>query len=197
MGRKPNNKSIVIVLLIIGLVLGAFVYGVKVVQKNNEEEQKQNEKVSESLKEDSVAEIFHDKKPDTIHPSTYKLFKSGEYNDTVSKVEFEKLYVTDKPTVFYFYSSECGHCQNFTPVLNQVAKEQGVNIVKHNLLEYPEDYDTYQIEATPTLTYRIGGKEKERVVGDIGYDGATQFLTDFKADVATAQEKEKQAKKSK
>lgn len=194
--KQPNSdkegnpyKRLVIILFSLVMVVAVFMGGNHFVKKNQEEKAKEQETVKNSLEGDIVAEIFNDKKPDTIHASTYELIRKGGYQDTVSQTEFKQIYKTDKPTVFYYYSSECIHCQNFTPVLNQVAEKEGITLVKHNLLEYPEDYETYQIEGTPTLTYHIKGKEVQRVVGDIGEEGATQFFAEFKKELAKAEKK--------
>jgi thioredoxin 1 len=50
-----------------------------------------------------------------------------------------------------------------------IAKEMGIDMKKHNLLEFTASWDAYQINATPTLIHYKDGKEVSRLEG--GRDG--------------------------
>ena len=54
-----------------------------------------------------------------------------------------------------------------TPRLTPLEQENGVDIVKYNILEYDQGWEDYRIEATPTLVYYEGGKEVNRMEGAV------------------------------
>lgn len=62
-----------------------------------------------------------------------------------------------------------------------VAKGMGVQVDQLNLLEYNEDFNTYNIEGTPTLVFFDNGKEIDRMVGDVGKEATEEFFTTYKA----------------
>jgi thioredoxin 1 len=65
----------------------------------------------------------------------------------------------------YFYSPECVHCQEATPIVVPLAEDLGVNLEKVNVLEYPEAWDQYQIEGTPTIKHYVNGEEVAKIEG--------------------------------
>lgn len=68
-------------------------------------------------------------------------------------------------TTIYFYSPTCSYCVQTTPVLMPVAEDLDVDVEKLNLLEFPEEWDVYEIEGTPTVIHYQDGKEISRITG--------------------------------
>src|SRR5699024_9191262 len=84
----------------------------------------------------------------------------------------------EEDVTVYFYSPTCIHCQRTTPVLVPLAEEMGVDIKKMNLLEFEDEWDTYDIEGTPTLIHFSDGEEKDRMRGEQSEEEFCKFLDD-------------------
>ncbi|AYC30205.1 thioredoxin family protein [Paenisporosarcina cavernae] len=71
-----------------------------------------------------------------------------------------------EPTMAYFFSPICSHCQAFTPKMMPLAEKMNVDINQYNVYEFDQGWTDYSIEATPTLVYFEDGKEVSRLVGN-------------------------------
>lgn len=80
--------------------------------------------------------------------------------------------------VGYFFSPECSHCQNYTPKLMPIADELDVQVDQLNILEFTDEWTTYNIQATPTLIYFENGEEVARLEGDAPDETTRQFFND-------------------
>ncbi|MBM7647658.1 thiol-disulfide isomerase/thioredoxin [Bacillus ectoiniformans] len=100
-----------------------------------------------------------------LHPETTKDLKDPNYQNIILPDELEKKLEAGEDVTVYFYSPTCPHCKETTPVLMPLAKENNVEIMQYNLLEFEQGWDQYQIEYTPTLIHFEKGTEKDRLVG--------------------------------
>lgn len=79
----------------------------------------------------------------------------------------------------YFYSPTCSYCIKTTPVLMPVAEDLDVDVEKLNLLEFPEEWDVYDIEGTPTVIHYRNGKEFSRISGQRPEAEFESFFKEF------------------
>ena len=71
------------------------------------------------------------------------------------------------PVVVDFYADWCGPCKLLSPIVENLANEQGdrVKFVKVNVDNAKELSQKYEIEGIPTLLFFRDGKLADRVVG--------------------------------
>ncbi len=104
---------------------------------------------------------------DNLRQSTIDLIDDPNYQNIILPDELDKRIKSGDPVTVYFFSPECVHCKEMTPRLTPLEQENGVDIVKYNILEYDQGWEDYRIEATPTLVYYEGGKEVNRMEGAV------------------------------
>lgn len=100
------------------------------------------------------------------------------YQNQITPDELNEELASSGDVTVYFYSPTCVHCQNTTPVLVPVAEDLDVDVKKLNLLEFEDDWDTYQIEGTPTLVHYKDGEEVTRIDGERSEDEFTAFFNE-------------------
>lgn len=73
----------------------------------------------------------------------------------------------DKPVMFVFWATWCGHCQALVPVLEELSEELNGKAVfaKANIDENDDLADEYDIVSVPTIFVMKDGKQKEKVIG--------------------------------
>lgn len=81
---------------------------------------------------------------------------------------FEEMVVnSDKPVLVDFWAEWCGPCKMIAPVLDEIAKEMGDDLVIGKL-DIDENQDTamaFGVMSIPTLLLFKGGEPVERIVG--------------------------------
>lgn len=85
-----------------------------------------------------------------------KLVTGPELKMTIAS---QGLYVVD------VYADWCGPCKMLAPILDQVADEQNVAVLKLNSDNAPAEAMELQVQALPTVIIFKDGKEVERFVG--------------------------------
>ncbi|MEB3100214.1 thioredoxin family protein [Ferviditalea candida] len=101
-------------------------------------------------------------KASKLHPETREQLDNPNYQNIILPEQL-KTELGKKGGLFvYFFSPTCPHCKLTTPVLMPIAKEMNVDVKQFNLLEFPEGWQEYNIEYTPTLVYYKDGKEIKR-----------------------------------
>jgi len=100
-----------------------------------------------------------------LEQATIDQLDDPNYGNQILPDELKEKIESGDPVTVYFYSPTCVYCQQTTPYLVPLAQENGVDMKKHNLLEFGEEAMPYGIESTPTLVHYDNGKEVARIVG--------------------------------
>lgn len=111
-----------------------------------------------------------------LNQATIDLLSDKNYQNIILPDALADKIAAGEPTVAYLFSPLCSHCKNYTPKLMPLAEEYGVTVNQLNVLEYEEAWDTYGIDATPTLLYFENGKQVNKLVGDAPDEQTRQFL---------------------
>src|SRR5690625_72806 len=158
-----RNKMIIIVGVIV-VLFGAlyFVNDYKNKQTINDNENPYGDK---KLEQATIAQLDDPLYKNQIMPEKLK----------------EKVDNGESVTV-YFYSPECDHCNNTTPVLVPVTEDLGVDVVKMNLLEFPAEWNTWQIESTPTVVHYEDSNEVARIIGERTEEEFEAFFNEYVTD---------------
>ena len=79
---------------------------------------------------------------------------------------YEKAFVSAEPVLVEFFSPACPYCQQFTPVLDDVAREDnGKKIFTVNIDEEKDLAQYYQIHSVPTTIALKQGAIVTRCLG--------------------------------
>lgn len=128
------------------------------------------------------SDLYGGKKISSLNPATQELLNDPNYQNIILPDQLKDK-VNNKENFFvYFFASDCPHCRATTPELMPLASDAGISLHQYNLREYQEGWRDYNIEFTPTLVYFENGVEKERMVGGLKPEGASEgySLDDFK-----------------
>lgn len=135
-----------------------------------------NNNVAEGNKD--LVKEYTGKSLSDLSQSTIDIMEDDNYRFVKSPESIAKAVKKDDVFV-YIFSPECSHCQAFTPILNETLKAEKIpdeKVMFLNVLEYPEGFDTYQANATPTFIHYKDGKEVDRFVGEIPTEELEEFL---------------------
>ncbi|MDC3417258.1 thioredoxin family protein [Aquibacillus salsiterrae] len=102
---------------------------------------------------------------ETVDQATIDQLDDPLYQNQILPDELSSKLENGEEVTIYFYSPTCIYCQKTTPILVPITDDLGVNMKKLNLLEFPAEWDTYDIEGTPTLVHFDGGEEAARITG--------------------------------
>ncbi|WPK13842.1 thioredoxin family protein [Lysinibacillus louembei] len=116
-----------------------------------------------------------------LRQSTIDQLNDENYQNIILPDALEKKIATGEPVYAYLFSPECGYCKQMTPKLMPTADELDIHIDQLNVLEFPEQWNKYKLEATPTLIYFENGKEVTRMVGDYDVDTIKEFFNSINA----------------
>lgn len=155
--KKKNNATILIIILAVVVVLFALL--ILLTNKSNEKKLADNPYGDKNLEQSTIDQLDDENYQNIILPDALA--------DKIASGE--KVYA-------YLFSPECSHCQNFTPKLMPLAEENDIQIDQLNVLEYKDQWDVYNLEATPTLIVYDNGEEVTRLVGDYDEAQIQQFF---------------------
>ena len=77
----------------------------------------------------------------------------------------EALVAADGLVMVDFWAEWCGPCRAVAPVLEQLATETGVPLMKVNIDENPGLAARYEVRSIPTILFIEDGEVVDRVVG--------------------------------
>ena len=89
--------------------------------------------------------------------------------------DFEKE-VQGSTVLVDFYADWCGPCQMLAPNLEQLDKEDGIDIVKVNVDEIPDLARQFRIMSIPTLMLFKEGKFVKKVLGYMPIESLREFV---------------------
>lgn len=100
-----------------------------------------------------------------LHQATIDQLDDPNYKNQILPDELSEKLENGESLTVYFYSPDCIHCQRTTPILVPLTEELGIDVKKHNVLEFENAWATYGIEGTPTIIRFENGEEVARVSG--------------------------------
>lgn len=122
---------------------------------------------SDKVKNEKYANNVYGLPASQLNPATLEELSDPNYQNIILPNQLDEKIKNKESFFVYFFQSTCPHCKYTTPLLNPIAKEANVKLNQFNLLVYPDGWQKYNIEATPTLVYYKDGKEVDRIVGGI------------------------------
>lgn len=137
---------------------------------------------NQSSDPESLSESGHypytDKEPDELSGPTIDTLDNEDYQANKTPAEVEEIVNSGEGEFVYFWSPTCVHCQEATPMLTDALDNIDNEVTQLNVLEYDQAWETYGINATPTLIYFEDGEEVERLEGNPGStEGFEEFMT--------------------
>lgn len=88
------------------------------------------------------------------------------YKNEISSENLNKSIASGDPNYIYFYQTDCIHCKKVSPVIIPMAEDLNIDLKVHDLQKNQENWDTYNIQGTPTIVYYKDGKEIDRIHGE-------------------------------
>jgi thioredoxin 1 len=129
---------------------------------------------------DPDAKRLYNRPASQLNQLTVKQLKDANYQNIILPEDLKKR-VQNKESLFvYFFSPDCPHCVRTTPMLYPLSKQMNVDLKQLNLMEFKQEWTTYNIEYTPTLVYFKDGKEVERLVGENEEQKFKDFFDKYK-----------------
>lgn len=135
-------------LIIGGVIVAIFVLIVVLTNQSNKEKLKDNPYGTDNLSKSTIA-----------------LIGNENYNNIVLPEDLYDKVSSGESVTAYFFSPECQYCQQMTPILMPLAKEEGIHIYQFNMLEFGKEAQPYGVKSWPTLIHYEDGKEVGRMSG--------------------------------
>lgn len=88
------------------------------------------------------------------------------YKNEISLSELKKEIENNRNATIYFYQTNCSHCKVVSPIIIPMAESLNIDLKTIDLEEYPDAWDAFQIEATPTIVNYNNKKEVDRIEGE-------------------------------
>lgn len=90
----------------------------------------------------------------------------------------DEVIKTSVPVLLDFWATWCGPCRMVSPVVDQIAEEQGdaLKVGKINVDDEQELAAKFNVSAIPTLVVMLNGKEVRRNVGALPKKGIEDLI---------------------
>lgn len=96
----------------------------------------------------------------------------------VKESEFDQEVIqAGEPVLVDFYADWCGPCKMVAPLLEKIAEENPVKIVKVNVDENQQLAAKYQVMSIPTLIVFKDGEVINKIVGGASKETILQMIT--------------------
>lgn len=106
--------------------------------------------------------------------------KENYYQNQISFEQLQKDLLNQEEKIVYFYKPECKFCEKVSPIVIPMAKEMKINLEVMNIKKYPQGWDTFGIQGTPTIIYYKNGKEVDRILGAHEKDAFKEWFKNIK-----------------
>jgi thioredoxin 1 len=77
----------------------------------------------------------------------------------------DEVLASEQPVLVDFWAEWCGPCHAVSPVLERIAEERGLKLVKVNIDENQELSDRYGVMSIPNMILFEGGEPKAAAIG--------------------------------
>jgi thioredoxin 1 len=83
----------------------------------------------------------------------------------INDQDFDKILTLHNILVVDFWATWCRPCKMFSPILEEIAKENSIWIAKIDIDQNPIQASKYNITSVPTTIIFEKGKEVKRILG--------------------------------
>ena len=88
---------------------------------------------------------------------------------------FDEL-VNDELVLVDFYANWCGPCRMLSPIVDEVASENNLKVIKVNVDDHEDIAKKFGIMSIPTLIVFKNGEEKNKSIGLISKEQILEFI---------------------
>ncbi|MRH44145.1 thiol reductase thioredoxin [Aquibacillus halophilus] len=139
------KKNMITFIIVLVLLFGALAF---VVSYQNQQQSEGNPYGKSSLEQGTIDQL-----------------NDPLYQNQILPNELEERLENNEDVTVYFYSPDCIHCQNTTPLIVPMTEGLEIDLKKLNLLEFEGAWNTFNIESTPTIVHYENGEEVARING--------------------------------
>jgi len=82
-----------------------------------------------------------------------------------NELNFDKLLSLHNVLVVDFWATWCRPCKMFSPILDEISKENNIWIAKLDIDENPNTAQNYDVSSVPTTIVFEKGKPVKRIIG--------------------------------
>ncbi len=75
-----------------------------------------------------------------------------------------------------FYAKWCGPCRMLSPIIEEVSKEENIELLKVDVDEHPDIAKRYGIMSIPTIILFKNGNEVKKNIGFLSKDELLEFI---------------------
>ena len=88
--------------------------------------------------------------------------------------------IKDKLVLVDFYATWCGPCRMMHPIIEEVAKEENINVIKVDVDKHDELARNYGIMSIPTIILFQNGNLVEKNIGFIPKEQLLTMIKNYK-----------------
>ena len=88
--------------------------------------------------------------------------------------------IKDKLVLVDFYATWCGPCRMMHPIIEEVAKEENIKVIKVDVDKHDELARNYGIMSIPTIILFQNGNLVEKNIGFIPKEQLLTMITNYK-----------------
>ena len=88
---------------------------------------------------------------------------------------FDEL-INEEKVLVDFYADWCGPCRMLSPIIDEVATEQNIKVVKVNVDNHEDIAKKYGIMSIPTIILFKNGEEKNKNIGLLSKEDLLEFI---------------------
>lgn len=88
--------------------------------------------------------------------------------------------IKDKLVLVDFYATWCGPCRMMHPIIEEVAKEENIKVIKVDVDKYDELARNYGIMSIPTIILFQNGNLVEKNIGFIPKEQLLTMIKNYK-----------------
>lgn len=90
--------------------------------------------------------------------------------------DFDTIIKDNKKVLVDFFANWCGPCKMLSPILEEIANEEDIVIVKVDVDEFSDIASRFDVFSIPTLVLFKEGKQADKKVGYLPKDALLDFI---------------------